>query len=96
MSHHLPSQLLVTKEMRDRYIQRRRIDLDRLQIAIAEKNSETLLHVGHQIKGNAASFQFPELETLAIKIEDAGHKQDYAAGAKLLEEFRLWLSTFSA
>ena len=91
-----PSQLLITKDMRDRYIQRRRVDLDRLQIAIAGKNSETLQHIGHQIKGNAASFQFPELESLAVKIEKAGHRQDYAAGAKLLEEFRLWLSTFSA
>jgi HPt (histidine-containing phosphotransfer) domain-containing protein len=96
MPHQPPSQLLVTKEMRDRYIQRRRVDLDRLQIAIAEKNSEILQHVGHQIKGNAASFQFPELESLAIKIEEAGHRQDYAAGAELLEDFRLWLSTFSA
>ena len=87
------AQPLITQEMRDLYIQRRKVDFDRMQIAINEKNSDALQHLGHQIKGNAASFQFPELESLATKIEDAGKRRDFSSCAKILDEFRRWLSS---
>lgn len=37
---------------------------------------ELAKRIGHQVKGNAATFHFPELAKIAIQLEEAGLHRD--------------------
>jgi HPt (histidine-containing phosphotransfer) domain-containing protein len=63
----------VPAESRKKYLTRRLAELDQL-----EQSGETELakRVGHQIKGNAATFLFPTLAELGAQLEQAAVLHD--------------------
>jgi len=78
-----------------RYIERRQTDLAALEKAFAQKEWETFCRVGHQLKGNAATFEFFDLETLGIELEKAGETKNEKEAERLLSAFGKWISARS-
>jgi HPt (histidine-containing phosphotransfer) domain-containing protein len=71
----------ITPEMRARYISRRRDDVAKLLGAHEAGDFAAISAIAHQIKGNAATFAFSDLEAYAIALEtyaDAKHPENCA------------------
>jgi len=61
----------ISLELKKQYIARREKDLEDFVVAIDQKNAAYFIRVGHQLKGNALTYGFPELGLLGAKLEDA-------------------------
>jgi HPt (histidine-containing phosphotransfer) domain-containing protein len=65
-------------ELKKKYLQRRIHDMDCL-VACLDKDDFSLAHrIGHQMKGNAQTFEFPQIAPFAIKLEQAAKEMDKA------------------
>lgn len=82
----------ITPEMKSRYVTRRQDDLIKVESALGAGDFSTLLKVAHQIKGNAATFNFNDLETMAIQMEKAALDQNRTACEAALTAFKTWIS----
>lgn len=79
------------REMIATYLKRRGDDIVILKKSL-EDNSTTEFHrVGHQLKGNARSFGYPDLEPIAIRMESLPDAELQNVGALLIDEFSSWL-----
>ena len=87
--------LIIPHDARLRYIERRKKDLDSLRLALSSQAFEEFKRIGHQLKGNAASFGYPDLEKVAIQMEAAGEHQDVQEAPRQLEEYQSWLNRVS-
>ena len=63
-------------EMRETYLQRRRVELEQFKIASGDSAFQLAKKVGHQLKGNAKSFDFEELSAVAKSFENSAQSQD--------------------
>jgi len=86
--NHDPS---ISKEMRARYLERRSSDLEILTQDLMSLNFESFKRIGHQLKGNAASFGYNDLEKICIELESAGLNSDAEKSRQCLILFRAWL-----
>lgn len=82
---------MLPHEMYVNYIIRRKSDLAELEKALASSNFEPFKRLGHQMKGNASSFGFNDLATLAEKLEQVSVKPGSLEAEKLLGEFKTWI-----
>ena len=80
----------IPQEIRDRYIERRQSDIQLLRTAIRTQALEEFERIGHQLKGNASSFGYSDLEKVAIKMELAGENRDMAEASVQLALFEKW------
>jgi len=74
------SQFEVPAESRKKYLTRRLAELDQLEDSL---DVELAKKVGHQIKGNAATFLFPTLAEMGSHLEQAAIGQDGSLIKKL-------------
>lgn len=81
----LPQEMYVT------YLHRRKADLIELEKALAVSNFEIFKRLGHQMKGNASSFGFDELVSLAEKMELVSRQDSPEIAEGILAEFRAWI-----
>ena len=56
-------------ELRRKYIERRWADLKKCHDALAINDFSFLINLGHQMKGNAATYGFEKLGIIAEQIE---------------------------
>ena len=87
----MDADIIIPEEARQRYLERRKNDVESLRQALQTKNFEEFKRIGHQLKGNAASFGYGDLEKIAIQLEAVGERQDANEGARLLDQFKQWL-----
>ena len=80
----------IPAEARMRYIERRQSDIESLRTALQSQNWAEFKRIGHQIKGNAASFGYLELEKVAIQLELAGERHDLIEASRQLTFFENW------
>ena len=80
------SQFEVPAESRKKYLTRRLAELDQLEASL---DVELAKRVGHQIKGNAATFLFPTLAELGSQLEQAAINQDDTLIKKLNGEIKV-------
>lgn len=80
-------------EVRKRYLERRAQDVETLRKQARENEFEEFCRVGHQLKGNAASFGYPELEKIGVDLESAGQARDLASAKRALDALEAWLET---
>ncbi len=66
----------IPDEMKVKYIERRKQDYADCLEALNTSDFETFLRIGHQLKGNAASFGFDDLGLIAVEMEKAAHDSD--------------------
>lgn len=69
----------VPVELKIKYLNRRIDDLERLRRGLEDNDYSLALKLGHQVKGNADTFEFPQMAHLGIQIEQAAKNQDREA-----------------
>lgn len=84
---------LISAELRLRYLERRKQDLELLIRAVKSNNFEVFKVIGHQIKGNAPTFGHADLSLIAQKCEEAGIKEDRELAHQALCKFSHWLES---
>jgi HPt (histidine-containing phosphotransfer) domain-containing protein len=85
----------IPKEVRQRYIERRQKDIESLRSALRTQALEEFERIGHQLKGNASSFGYSDLEKVAIQMELAGENKDVAEASRQLSLFEKWFEKAS-
>lgn len=83
----------ITPEMKARYIARRREDVAKLLEAQEAGDFATLKAIAHQIKGNAATFSFSDLESHAIALETSAEAKQADECAKHVGAIQKWVET---
>lgn len=66
----------VPLELKQKYISRRLQDIDKLRSSLDGDDFSLALKFGHQVKGNASTFEFPELVGIGAEIEKAAKIHD--------------------
>lgn len=82
----------IPKEARQKYIERRRLDLENCKHALEKRDFEVLARVAHQIKGNASTFGYDELSEIAIDMEVYALAKNSENLSKVLGKFSKFLS----
>ena len=83
----------ISDDMKLRYLQRRKSDLASLAQAFDSGDYEMFAMVGHQLKGNATTFGFDDLEKIARELEAAGKTESRDEARRSLDSLEQWLST---
>jgi HPt (histidine-containing phosphotransfer) domain-containing protein len=92
----MENDLIIPEDARQRYIERRKQDIETLKNALRQQTFEEFKRIGHQLKGNAASFGYSDLEKVAIQLEVAGENRDTLEAQKQLTSFESWLQSILA
>ena len=87
--------LIIPEEARLKYIERRMKDIESLRQALVQKSFDEFKRIGHQLKGNAASFGYMDLEKVAIQLEAAGDNQDSFEAQRQLSLLEQWYKSAS-
>ena len=66
----------VPVELKKRYLDRRILELKELMDSLEREDYNPALKLGHQIKGNAVTFDFPQIAPYGRQIESAAKNQD--------------------
>lgn len=85
-------EMTIPEEVRQRYIERREKDIESLRAALSSRSLDEFSRIGHQLKGNASSFGYSDLEKIAIQLEQAGIKRDALEASRVLQMFVDWFS----
>jgi len=75
-----------------KYLTRRQQDLEVCQQALASRDFSRLEMVGHKIKGNGASFGYPELSQLGEVLEESAKCQNQTLAEESIRRFKDWMS----
>lgn len=73
-----------------RFLSRKRADVDRLRSALTSEDFETIRRIGHDLKGSGEGFGFPELSAFGAALEGAAiARNERALGEQLaaVEQF---------
>jgi HPt (histidine-containing phosphotransfer) domain-containing protein len=81
----------VPENLLNRYIERRKKDLENCSLWVKEGCFNDLERTGHQLKGNGETFGFGELSELGAILEDAAKKKDISRLKVALNDFDDWL-----
>lgn len=66
----------VPVELKRKYLERRVQDIQHLMSRLEDDDFAPAMKLGHQVKGNAVTFDFPQMAGLGIEIENAAKKRD--------------------
>ncbi|WP_413568035.1 Hpt domain-containing protein [Bdellovibrio sp. HCB117] len=70
------SGMTVPLDAKQKYLSRRLAELAKIQEMAHAPDWGFVIKVGHQIKGNAKTFEFPSLSHLGTRLEEAGKVKD--------------------
>lgn len=76
----------VPVELKVKYLDRKVQDIQILITSLESNDFAPALKLGHQVKGNAETFDFPELAPLGIEIESAAKNQDKQSVQRLVNQ----------
>jgi len=83
----------VPAEIYQRYVENRKHDLELGWRSLKGNNSNELEKIGHQLKGNGATFGHPVLSTIGRKLETGAYQRDQATVEAALKDLTRWLHT---
>lgn len=63
-------------ELKRKYLERRIEEIQHLLDSLDGDDFSVALRLGHQVKGNAQTFEFPQMAPLGIQIELAAKNRD--------------------
>lgn len=75
-------------ELKTRYLRRRLEELNRLKLSLENDDFSIALSLGHQVKGNAVTFELPDIGLLGSKIELAAKNKNKEEVQFLAQEMR--------
>lgn len=84
--------MAIPDEMRKKYLERRRRDIEELTTASAAEDTAPFIKVGHQLKGNALTFGYQELAEVGARMEEAGNQANWVVARECLQSLRSWLA----
>jgi HPt (histidine-containing phosphotransfer) domain-containing protein len=85
----------IPAENRKIYLERRKSDLQLCMEYLEKKDFKELARVGHQLKGNASTFGFPELAKIGKSLEISAKENDHSSSTKLVQEISVWIKKLS-
>lgn len=83
----------VPTEMRTKYVERRKQDLEVCLTSLERLDFSEIAKVGHQLKGNGSTFGYPELSSIGKKMEIAAHNENLPSIEEALKDFSRWVNT---
>ncbi len=83
--------MFVPEEMLNRYFDRRKRDLEECVKHLREGKLNFIEKVGHQLKGNAVTFGYPELSEIGKELEVAAQEGSLEELNVVIEKFRDWV-----
>ena len=66
----------VPVELKIKYLSRRIQDIEKLKVSLDQGDYSLAVKLGHQVKGNAVTFDVPQIAFIGLEIEKAAKKQD--------------------
>lgn len=66
----------VPHELKIKYLSRRMEDIQKLRMTLAQDDYSYALKVGHQVKGNAVTFDVPQIAFIGDEMEKAAKRRD--------------------
>lgn len=69
----------VPVELKRKYLERRIEDIQVILSSLEDNDFAPALKLGHQVKGNALTFDFPQMGPIGIEIEQAAKNHDKAS-----------------
>ncbi len=66
----------VPVELKIKYLKRRIQDIEDLRSSLELDDYSVAMKLGHQVKGNAVTFEFPQMANIGLEIESAAKKKD--------------------
>ena len=66
----------VPKELKIKYLSRRLADMHDVRSSLLGEDYAIAQRVGHQIKGNAVTFEVPQIASLGFEMEIAAKRKD--------------------
>lgn len=85
----------VPNEIMQRYIERRKRDLEECQASLQNLRYEDIERVGHQLKGNGATFGHLDLSVIGKMMESSAQAHNLPAVEMALQEFSKWVHKHS-
>ena len=81
------------EELRREFLGNRQRELPKLRVLLLEGNFPELKRLGHNMKGNGASYGVPEFTAFGARIEEAAAKGDTPECAQALADIEEFLRT---
>lgn len=81
----------IPEPLRKKYKERRARDAEDLAVSLDSGQFEVLARVGHQLKGNAATYGYESLAELGRKMEHAAEVHSVKEGQECLYSLKAWL-----
>ena len=76
-----------------KYLVRRHEELGLAKQALRKGDLSPIQSMGHKLKGNGATFGFPELGELGAELEVAAAENHVERISNLMQKFEQWLET---
>ena len=80
-------------ELKTRYLRRRLEELNRLNVSLENGDFSIALNLGHQVKGNAVTFELPDIGRIGSKIEIAAKNKNKEEVKLRAQEMRNFIET---
>jgi len=74
-----------------RFLELRRDDIKHINEALGSGDYETILRIGHSMKGSGAGYGFDYISDIGIKIENAGKEGDAGTIRKWTKELSAYI-----
>lgn len=86
----------VPVELKIKYLSRRLQEIENLRLALDNDDFSVALKLGHQVKGNAETFEFPQMTGLGIDIEKAAKAEDKEGVLQFAERMEVAITNAQA
>lgn len=86
----------VPVELKIKYLSRRLQDIERLKHTLEQEDYTFAQKVGHQIKGNAVTFDVPQIAFIGLEMEKAALKKDKEKVKILIQKMESMIQTAQA
>lgn len=83
----------VPPELKIKYLSRRMEDIQRLRMSLELDDYSYALKVGHQVKGNAVTFDVPQIAFIGVEMEKAAKRRDKERVTVLIQKMESILQT---
>ncbi len=83
----------VPAELKIRYLDRRLQDIERLRATLEQDDYSFAQKLGHQVKGNAVTFEVPQIAGIGLEMEIAALKKDKEKVKILIQKMESVLQT---
>lgn len=83
----------VPVELKIKYLSRRLQDIEKLRLSLDQEDYSFAQKVGHQIKGNAVTFDVPQIASIGLEMEKAALKKDKEKVKILIQKMETLIQT---